>query len=73
MIDECYMKTLLNDCEGYPEDIRELFDKSHLNFSFNGAFLDLRNELLVKLSEGGKVIEAHRGFGKLSGIFKCSY
>ena len=31
MIDAAYMKTLLEHCEGYPEDIETLFDDSALD------------------------------------------
>jgi hypothetical protein len=67
------MKTLTKHCEGYPKDLADLFDDSHLNFSFNGAVFDLTNERILKLSGAGIVLKAYNGFTKLTGIFNSGY
>lgn len=67
MIDECYIKTLLNDCEGYPKDMADLFGDEVLDFWYNGAVFDLDNEVIVKVSENWKILTAYNGFTKLTG------
>lgn len=61
-----FIKTLLNHCEGYPEDIDDQFDDDAYNISLNGAVFDTKKGVIFKLSADNRVVKAYRGFTKLS-------
>ena len=57
---------MLNHCEGYPEDLTELFEDDCIDIALNGAVFDLNNELVVKISADNRVMRAYKGFEVLS-------
>ena len=65
IIEKWCMKTLMKDCEGYPDNLLEYCEDNSIDIALNGAILDYNNDIFIKLSEDCRIMRAFWGFTEL--------